>query len=939
MLKVTLAGLVMIGFFFVAPTPAFAQTSASVTGTVADESGAPIAGATVTLRGPTSPTTTTNSSGSFSFSGVAPGVYVLSVTKPGYTEAVQNDIILLAGQTSNLAVRMGAATFSSLRTIASVRSVGRGTLNTSPASVNVVTTQTFIDQAQPQVTRVLSQVPGLQISFPSNSANAAAPGAITIPNIRDATAYETASLIDGHPISVGQYGDNVTTFLNTFMFSDVEVVKGPGADAPEVNNAIGGTSNFRTKDPTLTPVTQLLLGFDNRGGSLSNFGISDTVGRLGFVFDFATDYNPSALNGKQVYFDPSFGVINGAQLNGNSGNTTVPGTVSSITTQYPLVACCWTLTGNLDQTAELAKLRYRFSPATTLTLSYLGGQSFSDQNGNTSDFINGQFVPGDPSYTGSLPAGPIQVATIFAGVPNSEFNNEPITQAEISTTVGKDSLLARYYHASISRYQFQGSNFNGPDYNVVNLYGVSSGGPGGVNATFNGTPQNVGFFDLYQEPELDKLTGGTFEYQHPIGADGLLTFSAERTWSQSTDYSIFSGPFYSFNLPPGTSQILTTYLLRGHFYLNPKLDVTLANYFNTYSSTYPIGCADQATTGCNTQADAQFGTGVFFGTTKNTHYDPRIGLVFRPNLSTAIRFSAGSAIAPPFLGLLNQITSTPTYLGPSAGVAIESQSNGNLKPETAFGYDLGADVRLKDQTTLLSGDLYFNNLFNRFFGQTINTGQVCGSPSICQSNSGTPPASTPILNQTNTNISNARFEGVELSLRRQPPVGFGFELAGALERGYYYNLPPYFYCSLPGPGCTPNQNLNIISGQNTNGIPVGFFNVSFNGNMRIPYSQGNAEISYAFPNGAYVALGDTYYGNNNSLNRPPFGIGYATFRYPISQSLSLQLSGDNIFNAYPGYLPILGGGNFIPLFGTGYGATTGNVLGPATWRLVLSTRP
>lgn len=929
------ASLVLL---FAIPLPSPAQTAATVNGTVADESGAPIAGAEVTLKGPTVKTTTSDTAGAFAFSAVTPGVYVLSVTKAGYTTAVQNDVVLLGGQATSLAVRMGATTFSSLRTIASVRANGRGALNSAAASVNVVTTQTFEDQAQPQVTRVLSQVPGLQISFPSNSANAAAPGSITIPNIRGATSYETASLIDGHPISVGQYGDNVTTFLNTFMFSNVEVIKGPGADSPEVNNAIGGTTNFRTKDPTLTPTTQLLFGVDNRGGSFSNFSLADTVGRLGFVFDFATDYNPSALSGQQVYYDPSGGVVNGASLNGNTSYSTIPGTVSNVPSVFPLLACCWTLQGNLDQTAELAKLRYKLSPATTLTVSYLGGQSFSDQNGNTSDFVSAQFNPGDPSYTGSLPTGQMLVATnIFPGAPNSEFNNEPITQAELSTTLGNDSLLARYYHASISRYQFQGGNLNGPDFNMVNLYGNSSAGPGGVNATFNGTPASVGYFDYYQEPELDKLTGGSFEWQHPIGGNGMITFTADRTFSQSTDYSIFSGPFYAFNLPPGTSQILTTYLLRGHFYLNSKLDMTLSNYFNTYSSTYPVACAGD----CNTQAAAVNGTGVTFGTTRNAHYDPRIGLVFRPNLSTAIRFSAGSAIAPPFLGLLNQITSTPVY-DPNTGVAIEAQSNGNLKPETAFGYDLGADVRLKDQTTLISGDFYYTNLFNRFFGQTINTGQVCGSatPPVCETNGGPPaPPNTPILNQTNTNISNARFEGIELSIRRQPAVGFGYDISGALQKGYYYNLPPYFYCSIPGPGCTQDQNLNIISGQNTNGIPVGYYNVSFNGNMRIPYSQANGEISYAFPNGALASLGETYYGTNNSLNRPPFGIAYATVRYPIAKTLSLQLSGDNIFNAYPGFLPLLGGGNVIPLVGQLPGATTGNVLGPATWRLVLSTRP
>ena len=928
MRKTFAVSVMALVLLFVAPIVAFAQSGVAVTGSVTDESGAPIAGVTVTLKGPATQSTESDAKGAFAFSAVPPGIYVLSATKAGYTTAVQNDITILAGQSTTLAVRMGVATFSTLRTIASVRTTGNA-INTSAASVNVVNTQTFINQAQPQVTRVLSQVPGLQISFPSNSANAAAPGAITIPNIRAATSYETASLIDGHPISVGQYGDNVTTFLNAFMFSNIEVIKGPGADSPEVNNAIGGTTNFHTKDPTASPAAQMLFGVDNRGGTLSNFSFSDTVGRLGFVIDLATDNNPSALNNKQVYYDPSFGQMPGIVLNGNSQSSPVANTNSYITNKFPLLACCYTLYGSLDQTAELAKLRYKLSPSTAFTVTYMGNQSTSDQNGNTSDFTNGFFTPG-AGYSGPLQAGPIQVATIFPGAYSGEFNNEPIIQGEIASTIGKDSILARYYQATISRYQFQGGSPSSLDYNNITLYGTSSSNYGGT-INFNGAGARVGFNDFYQEPELDKLQGGTFEYQHPLANNDLITFSAERTWAQSTDYSIFSGPFYSFNLPPGTNQTLTTYLLRGHFYAGPRLEATLSNYFNTYSSTYPINCVSS----CNSQAAAQFGTGVIFQTTNNTHFDPRVSFVFRPNSNSSIRASAGSAIAPPFLGLLNQITSAPSYSSGS-NVAIESQSNGNLKPETGFGYDLGGDVRLHDHQTIVTGDVYLTNLFNRFFGQTVNTGLVCGTANPC---SGGAPPGTPIVNQTNTNISNARFEGIELELRRQPAVGFGFDLSGALQRGYYYNLPPYFYCSIPGPGCTPDQNLNIISGENTNGVGVGIGGLSYNGNMRIPYSQGNAEFSYSFSNGAYASLGETYYGHNNSLNEPAFGIGYATVRYPINDTLALQISGDNIFNAYPGYLPINGGGVAIPLYGGQTAATTGNVLGPATWRLVLMTRP
>jgi outer membrane receptor protein involved in Fe transport len=329
------------------------------------------------------------------------------------------------------------------------------------------------------------------------------------------------------------------------------------------------------------------------------------------------------------------------------------------------------------------------------------------------------------------------------------------------------------------------------------------------------------------------------------------------------------------------------------------------------------------------------GTGITFATTKNTHFDPRLGLVYRPNSASSVRFSMGSSIAPPYLGQLSVLLSSPSF-DPSTQVATESKSNGNLKPETAFGYDLGGDVRLKDNVTVVSGDVYLTDLYNRFFGQTLNTGLTCAQVT-CNPNPPNPSA-IPVLNQTNTNISNARFEGVELTIQRAPAAGFGYNLSGALQKGYYYNLPPYFYCSLPGPGCTLDQNLNVISGQNTNGLPVGFYSISYNGNMRIPYAQANAELNYTSRNGMYLAIGDTYYGKNNSLNRPPFGIAYATVRVPLGQRFALQVSGDNIFNAYPGILPVWSAGVPIDLYGGLPGATSGNVLGPATWRLVLSTQ-
>jgi outer membrane receptor protein involved in Fe transport len=932
-----------------------AQAAATVKGTVTDTTGAPVAGAGVLLSGPTSYSTTTDSSGTFTIDNVTPGIYSISVRKPGYSTAVQSGIALVAGQVQTLTVSIAAVTFSSLRTIAHVSVRGYGTINQTAASVNVISPQEFANQGQLQVTRVLSQVPGLQISFPSTSANAAAPGAITIPNIRDATSYETASLIDGHYISVGQYGDNVTTFISPYMFGSVEVIKGPGAESPIVNNAIGGTLNFHTKDPTLTPTPDFIGGFDNRGGSFADFGFSDTINhRLGFVVAVANDDNPSAANGKPVYYDPSGGVWNGNVIFGNDTSSRIGNTESVITTHYGLLACCYVLQGFLNESSELVKIQYHFSPVTQFTASYLGSQAYSDQNVNTSDFTNGIFAPG-PGYAGPLTAGQgIAVSNVFAGSGAFEFNNEPIFQAELSTTLGNDSFIARYYHVSIERYQYQGTNPLALDYNNVTLNGFDTT----TGTMFNGLHTPVGYNDFYQEPEIDKLGGASVEWNHPFLENDLLTVSVDRTIPRSIDY-VFLGcalpaslqaslgcstvpPGINdssvFSLPPVDTQMLTTYLIRGHFYFGSKWDLTLSNYYNTYSSTYAVNCIGSILL-CSV-----YGEGIVSHTTKLSHDDPRLGLVYHANANTALRLAAGSSIAPPFLGLLNALPSAPSY-DPACGCAIESESNGNLKPETGFGYDVGGDLRLGDGLTTVSVDGYLTNLYNRFFGQTTNTGITC-TPALCPG----APAGVPLLNSTNTNISNARFEGVELSFKRQPVVGFGFDLEGALMRGYYYNLPRGFYCTSPTPSCLNNpanydQNLNIIAGQNTNGDPFGFSSafplageVSYNGNMRIPYSQANLDLTYTFPNRVFLEFGDTYYGNNNSLNEPAFGIAYGTVRIPISRVLAVQVSGDNLFNAYPGFLPTYGTGVPIPLANHWTGATVGNVLGPATYRFMLMTR-
>ena len=438
-------------------------TSASVTGRIMDsQTGGPVVNATVLLKGPSTYTTTTDASGNFQINNVTPGIYSVSIRKAGYNSLNQDTLAVLAGSAPVISGVMQPITFTTLRTIASVRSTGRGTFNATPASLNVISSQAIEDQGQVQIMKVLNETPGIVASLPQTSANGATPGAITFPNIRGALSFETASLIDGHPISVGTFGDYVTTFLNPFMLQNVEVVKGPGADAPEVNYALGGTVNFRTKDPTFRPSGVLQFGADTRGSAILNFGISDTIGRLGYVAAFSSNDLESAVSGARVFISPQSpqqGIFN---YNGSTGTAAgfndvfpipiVPGTVSAVENSYNLVACCQTVNSLFQNRSELVKLRYRMSNATNVTFTYFGAQTMANQAANTGDITPSTFAM-SPSqaagYSGALPNGS-NLDIGFVRTPETEYNNEPIFEGEIHTTINQDTLLARYYAAGIT---------------------------------------------------------------------------------------------------------------------------------------------------------------------------------------------------------------------------------------------------------------------------------------------------------------------------------------------------------------------------------------------------------------------------------------------------------------------------------------------------------
>lgn len=109
--------LVVAGWVFLMAGLAIAQvrTTGQISGTVADPSGAVVAGASVTAgmasRGFTQ-SVTTNESGQYVFPNLQPGTYQLTVSAPGFAQTSYNDVVVEAARTRDvpIQIRVGQAT-------------------------------------------------------------------------------------------------------------------------------------------------------------------------------------------------------------------------------------------------------------------------------------------------------------------------------------------------------------------------------------------------------------------------------------------------------------------------------------------------------------------------------------------------------------------------------------------------------------------------------------------------------------------------------------------------------------------------------------------------------------------------------------------------------------------------------------------------------------
>jgi outer membrane receptor protein involved in Fe transport len=716
-------------------SPTAAPTSAVeplLSGVVQSERG-PVAGAVVKLVGPVTLTYKTATDGRFAFTNSIPtGTYTITATATGFEPPPPATLTVTAGTPQSLTITLEAATLNSLRTIASTTVSGRGgvSINTSGAAQSTLSSGDFIDRGDAQVQNLLEELPGVELTRASSGG---APGANTDVAVRGASTYETQTLIDGHPVTGGSEGTFLIQFLNPLVLGDVEVDKGPGVFGNTIQDAVGGTVNFRTPNISSYPVGRFTAGYDSYNGSTYSGRFSDTIGKIGFLADYGFNGTPGYFTGTLLSVSPVNDSVRGAAAPLATVNEGIP---SSET---------------LQNRSEVFKLAFNFSPTTTLTLGSIGEQTYVDYTatldtvepytiapciGETAAAGNpcaGASSYNNPKYNGLIGQTVLASSTddnLYLG--NFELDNEPIFTADLRTTFGPGSFLGRFYTGSITR------EISDPEEAQQ------------ITACLNPACTNTTLSGAFYQNEVDRLHGADAEYSIPFGRnqDDLVVLSYDQHSDRSLAYS-GSTPYVSGSDSIDVDNLLLqsrTYSLRAFANVAPKLRVGFANYFSDTS---------------------------FVG----KRYDPRATLVWTPKRNLAYRFAVGTSYVAPPSG----------FVAPVAGEQKAVVNNvldvtDALKPETSAGVDIGTDIGIHGDSKF-TFDAYETALTNRFSTITIRPNYTVPPGSSFGVYNGMPFNSISEV----YNSSDANEEGLEFGYVRQPRVGIGANLEFDLLRAYNYN--------------------------------------------------------------------------------------------------------------------------------------------------------
>jgi hypothetical protein len=157
-----------MGLMLLTPRNASAQASAGITGTVTDTSGAIIRGAQVSLTNEGTAVadhTVTESAGTYSFKGVLPGKYTLSVDATGFKKSVQKGVNVEVSSTSTIDFTLSAGAASETVQVAADEIA----LNTTQPELGSTIEPVVVDALPTEVSGRGRQVDQLQFLAPGTT--------------------------------------------------------------------------------------------------------------------------------------------------------------------------------------------------------------------------------------------------------------------------------------------------------------------------------------------------------------------------------------------------------------------------------------------------------------------------------------------------------------------------------------------------------------------------------------------------------------------------------------------------------------------------------------------------------------------------------------------------------------------------------------------------
>ena len=237
-------------FVFVLFVAAVAQAqSATISGTVVDETGGVVPGATVLLAGPGVNTSTTSGAvGDYRFRGVTPGHYEVRVSLAGFAEGTAGVDVARADVTAptiTLAVAHGNEVV-----VVSASRLESSLLN-APATMSVITADDIRTLPAQNYGDLLRPVPGLNvIQMSARDVN------ITSRQATSTLSNSQLTLVDGRSVYLDFFGLVLWDFVpdNPADIKQIEVIRGP-ASAVWGANALTGVVNIITNSPREAPGT------------------------------------------------------------------------------------------------------------------------------------------------------------------------------------------------------------------------------------------------------------------------------------------------------------------------------------------------------------------------------------------------------------------------------------------------------------------------------------------------------------------------------------------------------------------------------------------------------------------------------------------------------------------------------------------------------------